>query len=94
MQAYKDQPIYAAGAWIKFVVCLFIIGGVAVIGARSDFSGDARQLEAPHVRDQSHIITASVRCPDHAPSVSPQQPAKVGAASVAQRTLVIDHMSC
>ena len=80
MEAYKDQPIYVAGALIKFVVCLSMIGGVAVIGARSDFSGDAAQLQAQQVRDRSHIITASVRCPDHTPSVVAQQPAKVEAA--------------
>ena len=81
MEAYKHQAIYAAGALIKSVVCLFIIGGVAVIGARSDFSGEPAQSQAQQVRDRSHIITASVRCPDHAPTVSAQQPAKVGAVS-------------
>ena len=81
MEAYKDQPIYAAGTLIKSLVCLFIIGGVVVIGARSDFSGDAAQLQVQQVRDRSHTITASVRCSDHAPSVSAQQPAKVEAAS-------------
>ena len=81
MQAYKGQPIYAAGALIKSLVCLFIIGGLAVIGARSDLSDDAAQLQAQQVRDRSHIITASVRCSDHAPSVSAQQAAKVGGAS-------------
>src|SRR5690349_20785784 len=81
MKAYKHEPMYAAAALIKSVVCLFIIGGVAVIGARSDFSGEAAQSQAQQMRDRSHIIIAGVRCPDHAPSVSAQQPAKVGAVS-------------
>jgi hypothetical protein len=81
MEACKHPPMYAAAALIKSVVCLFIIGGLAVIGARSDFSGEAAQPQAQQVRDRSHIITASVRCPDHALSVSAQQPAKLGAVS-------------
>ena len=80
MEACKDQPIYAAAALIKYVVCLFMIGGVAVIGARSDFSGDAAQANAQQLRASSHVITASVHCPDHGPSVPAQQPAKAGPA--------------
>ena len=77
-KACEDQPIYATAALIKFAVCLFMIGGVAFIGARSDFSGDAAELQAQQKRDRSHIITASVSCVDSALSVSAQQPQKLG----------------
>ncbi len=81
MEAYKDEPVYAAAALIKSVVCLLLIGGVAVIGARSDFSDDAAQLQSQQVRDRSNVITASVHCLDRAPRVSAQMPETLRTAS-------------
>jgi len=80
MQPYKDQPVYSAGLLIKSMVCLFVIGGVIIIGARSDFAGDAAGLQAQQLHHQARIITATARYADHAPS-APQQAAKIAAPS-------------
>jgi hypothetical protein len=81
MEKYKDQPIYAAGAFTKYLVCLLIVGGVAVIGARSDFIVNAEQGQAQQVSDRADIITAGVRCADQVPRVIAQQSANIGAPS-------------
>ena len=79
MQPYKEQPVYAAGLFIKSMVCLFVIGGVTTIGARSNFAGDAAGLQAQQLHHPARIITATARYADHAPSACPQQAAKIAA---------------
>jgi hypothetical protein len=50
-ELYKDDPTYAAAALAKSLVCLLMVAGVAVIGATSDFSGAAAELEAQQMRE-------------------------------------------
>jgi hypothetical protein len=38
-QTYKDEPVYAAGLLIKSMVCLFLIGGIAIIAGTERFGG-------------------------------------------------------
>jgi hypothetical protein len=49
----KDQPIYAAAALIKSVICLFMIAGIAVIGAQRDVGDNGAQLQTQAMRDRS-----------------------------------------
>jgi hypothetical protein len=81
IQAYKNEPVYAAGLLIKSMVCLLVIGGVAVIGTQSDFAGDAASLQAQQLHHPALIITATAGCADHASSASAQQAAEFAAAS-------------
>jgi hypothetical protein len=51
-EQYKDQPIYAAAALIKSVICLLMIAGIAVIGVQSDFGDNGAQLQTQAMRDR------------------------------------------
>jgi hypothetical protein len=52
-QPYKDQPIYAAAALIKSVICLLVIAGIAVIGAQRDVDDNGGQLQIQAMQDRS-----------------------------------------
>jgi hypothetical protein len=52
-EQYKDQPIHAAAALIKSVICLLLIAGIAVIGAQRDVGDNAAQLQTQAMRDRS-----------------------------------------
>ena len=52
-EQYKHQPIYAAAALIKSVICLLMIAGIAVIGAQSDVGDNSAQFQTQPMRDPS-----------------------------------------
>ena len=52
-EQYKDQPIYAAAALIKSVICLLMIGGIAAMGAQSDPGDKGAQLQTQAMQNRS-----------------------------------------